>query len=182
MQHWVYDDGLLLAKLYTSFFWESQVLYGMVFCPYLAGTYPIYYSVDDQTFVDTGLVWVASATSLASRWVRGSGVVVPRCPPGWWVMNWVVATQKFLECSPRKLGKMKPFWQAYFSDGFGSTTNSPTSESRKKCWLCISQPLEFSRVVLRINLGTFTNSTSDHQEVYIFPTTVDGSEIRQTSW
>jgi hypothetical protein len=33
----------------------------------MPGTYKIQYSVDDQTFVDTGLVWVASATSLVPR-------------------------------------------------------------------------------------------------------------------
>ena len=38
-------------------------------------------------------------------------------------ISWVVATQTFLEFSPRKLGKMNPFWRAYFSDGWEKTTN-----------------------------------------------------------
>ena len=37
------------------------------------GTYTIYYSVDDQTFVDTGLVWVASATSLVTAIIPDRG-------------------------------------------------------------------------------------------------------------
>ncbi|CAJ1373238.1 unnamed protein product [Effrenium voratum] len=37
------------------------------------GTYPIYYSVDDQTFVDTGLVWIASATSLVTAIIPDRG-------------------------------------------------------------------------------------------------------------
>ena len=35
----------------------------------------------------------------------------------------MVATQIFLEFSPRKLGKMNPIWRAYFSDGWEKTTN-----------------------------------------------------------
>ena len=50
---------------------SSRIFASRSFFPVFAhkirgGTYPIYYSVDDQTFVDTGLVWVASATSLVS--------------------------------------------------------------------------------------------------------------------
>lgn len=37
------------------------------------GTYKIQYSVDDQTFVDTGLVWVASATSLVTAIIPDRG-------------------------------------------------------------------------------------------------------------
>ena len=37
---------------------------------------------------------------------------------------WVVATQTFLEFSPRTLGKMNPFWRAYFSAGL---VQPPTS-------------------------------------------------------
>ena len=31
-------------------------------------------------------------------------------PPGWWQL-------KYFLCSPRTLGKMNPFWRAYFSNG-----------------------------------------------------------------
>ena len=37
-----------------------------------------------------------------------------------------MATQVFLECSPWKLGKMNPFWRAYFSKGL---VQPPTSNS-----------------------------------------------------
>ena len=36
----------------------------------------------------------------------------------------MVATQIFLEFSPRKLGKMNPFWRAYFSNGLKPPTSN----------------------------------------------------------
>ena len=40
----------------------------------MPGTYKIQYSVDDQTFVDTGVVWVASATSLVPSSKKSGGL------------------------------------------------------------------------------------------------------------
>ena len=45
------------------------------------------------------------------------------------VSSWVVATQIFLEFSPRSLGKMNPIWRAYFSNGL---VQPPTTYQFKK--------------------------------------------------
>ena len=88
---------------------------------------------------------------------------------------WVVATQIFLDFSPRKLGKMNPIWRSYFSKGLKPPTrglhlpkqtyeNGPLEKDilignhhfQVPCWIsgvyfnrkCVFQPLIFRGTML----------------------------------
>ena len=67
------------------------------------------------------------------------------------VVYQVVATQIFLEFSPWKLGKMHPFWRAYFSKGVG--LKPPTSQVPKlpHC----ENYIFFSRIMVQRNMAPF---------------------------
>ena len=89
--------------LYLYFVWFYRVLY--LFYMGFIGFIPFFIG-----FWDTSNRWVGLGISEASK-VLGD-------------LSQVVATQiVFLECSPRKLGMMNPFWRPYFFKWVGSTTN-----------------------------------------------------------
>ena len=80
-----------------------------------------------------------------------------KCPvkPGE-VRIWVVATQIFLEFSPRKLGKMNPFWRAYFSKGL---VQSPTRDVKIFIFFA-------SYFFWEVGLGGGVGNTYSHRQNY----------------